>query len=368
MAKGERGLPLGVRAAMGLHILRRMGPPVALVLLYDVLAAVVLRWDMARNGETPPDFWASLYAIYTQLFFQQSMSLPKSTISQALFWWSPVVGAVLIAEGLVKLGSELLNPEARHKLWVRIVSERTQDHVVVCGLGHVGFRVVEELLRFGEKIVAIERRTSDSFVDAVKAMGVPVFVDDVRRDEVLIAAGMARAKAVVCATDDDLVNLEVAIDSKRMNPGVRVVMRMFDQRLASKIGGALEVDRTFSTSALSSTLVALQATQKGVRAAYRLDDGTARVTVELTVGPDFEPKTVAEIEEVLDARIISIRHTSTEEKSAPFKHARASTTILAKDTVIVDSTVDKLSWVRRTLHGTFQDPPLDVGLSVLPAD
>lgn len=365
MAKRSRSLPFGVRAAMGLHFLRRMAPPLALVLAYDVVAAVVLRWDIARHGETPPDFFESLYYVYTQLFFQQSMSLPKWPISQAIFWWSPIIGAVLIAEGLLKIGGELLNAEARHKLWVRIVSERTKDHVVVCGLGHVGYRVVEELQRFGETIVAIERKTDDSFVAAVKAMGIPVFIDDVRRDEVLIAAGMARAKAVVCATDDDLVNLEVAIDSKRMNPDVRVVMRMFDQRLASKVGGALDVDRTFSTSALSSTLVALQATQKGIRAAYRLEDGTTRVTVELVVGADFEPKTVAEIEEVLDARIISIRHTSKEGDSPAFRHAKASTTVLARDTVIVDAKVDQLAWVRRTLHGEFRDPPLDLGLSSL---
>lgn len=364
MAKRSRSLPFGVRAAMGLHFLRRMAPPLALVLLYDVVAAIVLRWDLERHGDTPPAFFESLYYVYTQLFFQQSMSLPKWPISQALFWWSPIIGAVLIAEGLLKIGGELLNAEARHKLWVRIVSERTRDHVVVCGLGHVGYRVVEELQRFGETIVAIERKTEDSFVDAVKAMGIPVFIDDVRRDEVLIAAGMARAKAVVCATDDDLVNLEVAIDSKRMNPDVRVVMRMFDQRLASKVGGALDVDRTFSTSALSSTLVALQATQKGIRAAYRLEDGTTRVTVELAVGAEFEPKTVAEVEEVLDARIISIRHTSKEGRT-PFRHAKAATTVLAKDTVIVDATVDQLAWVRRTLHGEFRDPPLDLGLSAL---
>lgn len=350
---------------MGLHFLRRMGPPLALVLLYDVVAALVLRWDLERHGEVAPPFVDSLYYVYTQLFFQQSMSLPKWPISQALFWWSPVVGAILIAEGLLKIGSELLNAEARHKLWVRIVSERTKDHVVVCGLGHVGYRVVEELQRFGETIVAIERKSSDSFVDAVKAMGIPVFIDDVRRDEVLIAAGMARAKAVVCATDDDLVNLEVAIDSKRMNPDVRVVMRMFDQRLASKVGGALDVDRTFSTSALSSTLVALQATHRGVRAAYRLEDGTTRVTVELAVGSTFEPKSVAEIEEILDARIISVRHTSTADAGAAFRHAKASTTILPKDTVIVDATVEQLPWVRRTFHGEFQDPPLDLGLSAL---
>jgi voltage-gated potassium channel len=347
---------LSVRTAMALHFLRRMGPPIFGVVLYDFIASLILRWDIRRCAESPPDFGESLYAVYTQLFFQQSMPLPHAPIARTIFWLSPLVGAVLIAEGILKIGAELFSADARHRLWVRVVTERMRDHVVVCGLGHVGYRVVEELQRLGEPIVAIERKGTDSFVETVKGMGIPVFIADVRRDEVLIAAGMADAKAVVCATDNDLVNLEVAIDSKRMNPEVRVVMRMFDQRLASKIGSALDVDRTFSTSALSATLVALQATQKGIRAAYRLDDGTTRVAVELVVGSDFDPTRVDELEEKVDARVISVRHKS----KTGFADVKRTTTLLAGDVVIIDAKVGDLAWVRRALHGTFHDPPLDL--------
>lgn len=344
-----------MRAAIVLHFLRRMGPPLLLVVAYDFIAALVLRWDLARNGLPNGDFGETLYAVYTQLFFQQTVPLPKPGVARFIFWISPMVGAVLIAEGLLKIGAELLSPDARQRLWVRTVSQRMRDHVVVCGLGHVGYRVVQELRRLGESIVAIEQKGNDSFVETVKALGVPVFVDDARRDEVLMAAGMENAKAVVCATDEDLVNLEVAIDSKRMNPDVRVVMRMFDQRLASKVGGALDVDRTFSTSALSATLVALQATQKGIRAAYRLEDGSTRVTVELVVGAEFEAATIASIEEKIEGRIISVRKKS----STSYVTAKASTSVRPEDAIVVDTRVDALAAVRESLRGTFYDGPLE---------
>ncbi len=347
---------LTIRAAMALHFVRRMGPLVVVVAVYLLVATAVMRWDMARTGEATKDFGDSLYAMFTQLFFQPSAPLPRAPIARALFWLSPLVGAVLLAEGLIKLGAELFDANARHKVWVRIMSEKMRDHVVVCGLGHVGYRVVEELVRFGAPIVAIERRGADSFVDAVRAMGIPVHVDDARRDEVLIAAGVERARAVVCATDDDLANLEVAIDAKRMNPSVRVVMRMFDQRLAGKVGAALEVDRTFSTSALSAPLVALQATQRGIRAVYRLEDGTTRVTVEIVAGARFVKQRVDELEEKLDARIISIRRGDED----GFARVKSTTNVRPGDVVILDTVVAKLTDARRALDGSFRDPPLDL--------
>ena len=193
------------------------------------------------------------------------------------------------------------------------------------------------------------------FVETVKGFGIPVFVADVRRDEVLVSAGIERAKAVICATDDDLVNLEVAIDSKRMNPKIRVVMRMFDQRLASKVGSALDVDRTFSTSAVTAPLVALQATHKGIRAAYRLDDGTTRVTAELVLGEAFERATVDAVEANVTARVISVR----KKGKKAFAGARAVTELHVGDAIIVDTRVDTLIEVANALSATFHDAPLD---------
>ena len=126
---------------MALHFARRMGPWITVVIAYAFAATFLMRWDMQRAGENAPDFGESLYAIFTQLFFQPAEPLPHARLARALFCLSPFVGAVLIAEGLLKIGAELFSADARQRLWVRVVSERLADHVVVCGLGHVGYRV-----------------------------------------------------------------------------------------------------------------------------------------------------------------------------------------------------------------------------------
>jgi len=168
-----------------------------------------------------------------------------------------------------------------------------------------------------------------------------VHIGDARRDDLVKAAGIERAKAIVCATGDDLANLEIALDAKRMNPSVRVVMRMFDQRLAAKVGGALELDQSFSTSALAAPLIAIQATQEGVHAAYRLDE-VIRVTAEIEVGERPSAETVGALEGKTPCRVVSRRKGG----EGAFAPASADDAVAAGDVLIVDVPAVDLPGVR----------------------
>ena len=334
----ERALRL--RLAVLLYVGRRLGPPVAVLAIYAVAATLAVRWDLRRTGVDLPDFAVTLYGLFMQIFFEPYAQFPEPPLARALFWITPVVGVVLIAEGLLKVGESLFDPGKRTEVWTTIVSEQMRGHIVVCGLGHVGYRVLEELRRLGEDIVGIEASEKESFVEVVRAFGIAVHIGDARRDDLIQAAGIAHAKAIVCATGDDLANLEIALDAKRMNPAVRVVMRMFDQRLAAKVGGALELDQSFSTSALAAPLIAIQATQEGVHAAYRLDD-IVRVSAEIRVGEKVEETTVAVLEQEAPCRVVSRR-------SGPggFVAVRAGDPIRAADTLVVDVAALDLPAVR----------------------
>jgi voltage-gated potassium channel len=313
------------------HFVRRIAPWLAVLVAYLFVATFVLRWDMARHREPLGDFGADLYGMYTQIFFEPTRELPKSPIARLVYWITPLLGALLILRGVVRVGGSLFDEEERHKLWVKIMSERMKDHIVVCGLGHVGIRVVESLKMLGAPVVAVEKSKSESFAETVEELGIPVLYGDVRRDALLIEAGVRHARAIVCATDDDLANLEVAIDAKRENPNIRVVMRMFDQRVAGKMRAALDVDETFSTSALSGPVVALQATEPGVRGVYSLEDGSMRVDMELPAPRSWWGRTVVVCEDTVDGRVIGIRNAG-----GKLERARHDTKVVEGDVVTLN--------------------------------
>jgi len=296
-----------------------------------------VRWDTARVGEARPDFGADLYGMYTQLFFEPTASLPRAPIARLVFWITPVLGVLLLVRGVVRVGASLFDVQERHKLWVKIMTDRMDNHVVVLGLGHVGVRIVESLKALGVEVVAIERSNADSFGTNIERLAVPVLYGDARQDDLLLQAGIARARSVICATDDDFVNLEVAIDSKRENPDIRVVMRVFDQRVATKIGTALALEETFSSAALAGPLIALRALSEGVLAVYRESTGNLRVDMEITALEAWAGKTVADCEDAVDARIISTR-----KSEGASKRARHDTKIAKGDLVTLDIAAENI--------------------------
>jgi len=341
MRRGFR-LRLGVIA----YVSRKLTPALLAVAAYMVAASALIRWDLGRAGRPLPDFQETLFSVFMLLSFQPIDPFPPSSVARAVFWLTPVMGIFLIAEGLIKVGASLFDAEKRREVWISIMTDQLRDHVVVCGLGHVGYRVVEELRRLGEDIVAVEMREDSPFVAQVHACGVPVHVGDARQDTLLQKMGMARAKAVVCATGNDLANLEIALDAKRMNPKIRVVMRMFDQRLAAKVGGALELNESFSTSFLAAPLIAIQATQEGVRSAYRLED-QVRLTAELEVGAELGEQPAFELEERGAFRIVSRRR-----GDGPFQPVRPKDVIKPGDVVIIDTAAVDLPSARYQLTGS----------------
>ena len=116
---------------------------------------------MARHGEPQSDFGADLYGMYTQIFFEPTSNLPHSPIARLVFWVTPLLGAGLILRGVVRVGASLFDVDERHKLWVKIMSDQMKDHIIVCGLGHVGIRVVSRFIDWAARVVAIKKNKNN---------------------------------------------------------------------------------------------------------------------------------------------------------------------------------------------------------------
>ena len=164
---------------------------------------------------------------------------------------------------------------------------------ILCGGGRVGFRVFEQLHKLGVPMVMIEKDDSKPFLAGIREAGVPVLVDDVRAAGSLERANLARARAIVCATDDDLANLNVALDARKLRPGIRVVMRLFDDDLVAKTKEAFQVE-AFSTSALAAPALAAAALDSAIRNSFEVG-GRLMVIAELPVDAVLEGQTVAEL-------------------------------------------------------------------------
>jgi Trk K+ transport system NAD-binding subunit len=143
-----------------------------------------------------------------------------------------------------------------------ILSDRRiprSGHVIVCGLGNIGLRVVEELRRMGIATVAIEKNPDNPHIDTARRMNVPVIVASAAANGVLARAQVKRAHCLVGATDDDLANLDVALAARDQCENIRIVLRVFDQAVALPIQKMFGIDVTYSMWMLAAPAFAAAA-------------------------------------------------------------------------------------------------------------
>jgi len=179
------------------------------------------------------------------------------------------------------------------------------EHVVVCGLGNIGYRMVEQLHDLGVPVVAAELHETNRYLPAVRRLGVPVLVADIRLPETLEVLHVGRARSVVVVTSSDIVNLETALNIQALNPDIRVVQRLFDPDLAARVERAFGFHISRSPSALAAPAFAAAAAGEHVLATIAVGAAVlavARLRVE--PGSRAEGRTVAELEAAAGSRVL----------------------------------------------------------------
>ncbi len=144
--------------------------------------------------------------------------------------------------------------------------------ILVCGMGHVGFRVVEHLHGLGEPVVVVTREVRSEWRAWAERAGIRIVEGDARDETLLLAAGLARAAALLVVTDHDVTNIEIALDAVRLRPGLPIVLRIFDERLARQLETSFEVRHAAAVSSLAAPAFAAAALGSRVLSSFVVDD------------------------------------------------------------------------------------------------
>jgi voltage-gated potassium channel len=126
--------------------------------------------------------------------------------------------------------------------------EGLRDHYIICGFGRVGRRVAEELRAAEVDYVVLDH--SESALDAARERGDLFVQGDGTEDEDLWEAGLARARGLIAASDDDADNLYIALSARSQRPDLLIVARASDEDAKKKLllAGADRVVQPYSTA------------------------------------------------------------------------------------------------------------------------
>ncbi len=137
-------------------------------------------------------------------------------------------------------GSEWMN-KALELTQIAVRSMGSEHHVVICGYGRTGQQLARVLARDGVGFIALD--TDPQHVQSATATGETVVFGDAARREVLQAAGIQRAKALVITFADTRVALAVLAQTQTLRPDLPVLVRTRDDADIEQLraAGATEV-------------------------------------------------------------------------------------------------------------------------------
>ncbi|MGO8763051.1 MAG: potassium channel family protein, partial [Desulfobaccales bacterium] len=121
----------------------------------------------------------------------------------------------------VVIEGELQAVLGRRKLIKHI--RRLKNHYIICGFGRIGEIIARHLTARGLALVVIDK-TADH-IPRLEELGYYFLTGDATRDEVLLEAGIERAKGLVAVVGSDADNVYIVLTARSLNPKLFIVAR-----------------------------------------------------------------------------------------------------------------------------------------------
>nr|WP_313887393.1 potassium channel protein [Nodosilinea sp. LEGE 07088] len=111
-------------------------------------------------------------------------------------------------------------------------------HYIICGFGRTGQQVATEFA--AENLAFIVVDSDDTATHAAELLGYTILQGDATQDQVLIQAGVERARCLVAALPSDAENLYIVLSAKTLAPKIRTIARASTEEAILKLqrGGA----------------------------------------------------------------------------------------------------------------------------------
>jgi voltage-gated potassium channel len=151
--------------------------------------------------------------------------------------------------------------QVRRRRHMKKTIDKLEKHVIVCGIGTTGSRVVHELIAAQMPFVMLENQAErieylkDTFDLDKRKNIIPYIQGDATSDRVLHEAGVERASGLVAALPSDKDNLYIILSARQINAELRIIARATEMDASPKMIHA-GADRVVSPNLIGGMRIA----------------------------------------------------------------------------------------------------------------
>jgi len=257
--------------------------------------------------QEPLSLSRGLYIAYALVFMEHLLPYPQHWVLQAFYFLLPPIGLAVVLDGIVQYSLHLRHRDAASPAWNRAMASTLNDHVILCGLGKAGLRTLQVLLELGEQVCVLEKHEDQPNLAWARQRGVPCVIATGRHEGVFDELNVQAAKSIILATDDDLANIEMALDARKVRPDIHVVLRVWDQELAARIRESFDIPVALSSTTLAAPLFATSSSDASIVHAFELGERLIVVArIEVVAGAALEGLALGEL--ARDPGVLVLEH------------------------------------------------------------
>ncbi|MGD8539815.1 MAG: NAD-binding protein [Candidatus Aminicenantes bacterium] len=230
---------------------------------------------------------------------------------------------------------------------------KLKDHYIICGTDETAQTIIMELVLTQRPFVVVDPIGEN--LNKLSALGEIIFIQgDPAEDDVLISAGIAKAKGILLSLPTDEANLFVTLTARALSPDVRIVTKGIHPKSHKKIkkaGANAVVSPSFIGGMRMVSEMVRPAVVSFLDKMLRERDVVRRVEeVPLKSSSKVIGQTIADskISEIKDALLVALKRISTE--AYQFKPP-ADTVLQENDVLFFITTPEGLSEVERIVGG-----------------
>jgi voltage-gated potassium channel len=189
---------------------------------------------------------------------------------------------------------------------------RMKNHVIICGYGRTGSRVVTELQAAHKPFVVIEE--NEELVKHMEELNIPHLIGDATDEDMLEEAHISDAESLVAALDSDAENLFLTLTAVSLCTTVRVIARVHEPDNSRKFrkAGAARVVSPISSGANQIAQLLTRPSVVDLVELVAMDKSIALEVFEHAIEEDnpMLGKTLSEarVRQVLGSLVIAVKH------------------------------------------------------------
>lgn len=111
--------------------------------------------------------------------------------------------------------------------------KKLKDHYILAGYGRVGKIVYSEFKKLGQTAVVIEN--DPEMLDEINKEGILHVAGNSTEDEILIAAGIEKARGLVSAIPSEADNVYLTLSARQLNPAIKIIARSDNEGAIKKL-------------------------------------------------------------------------------------------------------------------------------------